>query len=119
MGDLEKLPVDEKITEPVIEVVKDPITVLKEKFEEYPEFVRLSESEKIDVLVIDYAQRKESEELVKRQDAFYEARASALTSQIKAGLEEVERARVKVYKEKLELERVWNEAAANGNWEMR
>lgn len=127
------MPIDfEEPTEPVEPVIEptaaetkaefeartkaEQIVLLKEKYLEYPTYVALKDTEKVDVLIGAHIAELEAKSLEEKRVTFQQVKAAALESQRIAGLAEIEITRVKVYKEKLALEQEWSNSA--GTWDL-
>ena len=116
-------PIEEPVIEPVKpkteeEIKAEAIIALKERFVEYPEFAKLTEEEKINVLLVAKADDQVKADLEVKRLAFEEARLQAIEAQRVSALTEVDATRVKVYKEKLVLDETWTNAASTGTWEV-
>jgi len=98
-------------TEPNIKI---PLT----KAEIAAQFSEKTDEDKIAQIIAEKQAQLDEQALNEKIATFQQARQDALEAQRIEGLAEVEVVRVKVYKEKLDLEQKWNDAQMTGTWEV-
>jgi hypothetical protein len=121
----------EEPTEPVVEPTAEEdlaafealtraerIAYLIQKCGTCPEYNVLPDTERIAVLIGKHIETLEEKALEEKRQQFYIAKEKALEKQQAHGLVVIEEKRVKVYKEKIALEQLWNDAAATGTWDI-
>jgi hypothetical protein len=97
---------------------EDKLLVLSEKFSKLKEFQALSDGEKLNILIADRKERLKEVADIERQNAFFLAKDAAMREHTEYEKSEIETTRVRVYKERIFLEQIWNDATTTGDWKI-
>ena len=91
----------------------DKMIVLSEKFADLKEFQTMSDGEKLNILIADRAEALKELADKERQSTFLREKDSMMKEHAEYEQREIETVRVRVFKERIYLEQMWNEAATD------